>query len=106
MSGIDRQTSESFESLDLAKASDAELAEFARHHGVEVERLERCRDYLRTAAPFHGSFELLALVRSDEPDAEPALVVRLVRDADTWVELPAGFPSEHFLAILELLHDI
>jgi hypothetical protein len=91
--------------IDLATASSIELAEFAQRHGVEFERLERCRQYLRTAAPIGGEFKLLALTGESETGAVPALVLRLVRDDGAWVELPTDFPSEHLAALLEILDE-
>ena len=99
MSDADRQ------SLDLAEASDVEFAEFAQRHGIAVDRLERCREYLKSSAPFHGRFKLLALVQELPTSEEPSLVLRLVRDDDAWVELPSGFPSEHLIALLEILEE-
>ena len=93
------------DTLDLAEASAAELAQFAQRHHIEVEKLERCQQYLKRAPPSAGRFELRALERAPISGATPALVLRLQRDASTWVELPRGFPSEHLLALLELLHD-
>ena len=88
--------------LDLAKASTAELAEFAQRHGIALELLERCQKYIEAAAPFHGRFELLALIHES---AASTLVLRLVRDERTWVELPSDFPLEHLRALLELLDE-
>jgi hypothetical protein len=107
MSDTDRQrpSSENAETLDLAKASGVELAEFAHRHGVAVDRLQRCQEYLQTSAPFRGKFELLALVRESDPSVVPALVLRLVRDDGAWIELPSDFPREHLLALLDLLHE-
>jgi hypothetical protein len=90
----------------LAEASDAKLTEFGQRHGIEAKRLERCREYLRTAAPFHGKFMLLALVRDADPDTEAQIVLRLVRHDGAWVELPTDFPHEHLLALLDLLQDV
>lgn len=91
--------------LDLAEASSSELAEFAQDHGVAVERLERCQVYLQTSAPVGAKFQLRALVRELEPDAVPALVLRLVRHDGAWIELPTEFPSEHLRALLEILDE-
>ena len=93
------------DTLDLAEASAAELAQFAQRHHIEVEKLERCQRYLKSAAPSAGRFELRALERAPLSDDAPALVLRLQRDASTWVELPRGFPGEHLLTLLELLRD-
>lgn len=99
MSDTDRRV------LDLAEASRAELAEFCERHGVALERVERCQEYMRTSAPIRVKFELLALARESQPDTELTLVLRLVRDDGAWVELPTDFPSEHLTALLEILEE-
>jgi hypothetical protein len=35
----------------------------------------------------------------------PAVVLRLVRDDSDWVEVPTDFPSEHLIALLEILDE-
>jgi len=89
----------------LAEASDFELASFARRHGVALDRLQRCQEYLRASAPIRAKFKLLPLMGEPNTDAVPALVLRLVRDDGAWIELPTEFPSEHLLALLEILHE-
>lgn len=89
--------------LDLASASGAKLVEFAQRHGLAVERLERCQQYLRASAPIRAKFELLVLTAESETSAVPALVLRLVRNDSDWVEVPTDFPSEHLIALLEIL---
>jgi hypothetical protein len=91
--------------LDLAEASGAELAEFAQRHGVSVERLERCQQYLMASAPIRAKFEVLVLTAESEASAESTLVLRLVRDDGAWVEVPTDFPSEHLVALLEILEE-
>ena len=107
MSDTDRppRTLEGSDVLDLAEASAAELARFAQRHHIAVEKLERCQQYLESAAPSRASFELRALEQASASSAAPTLVLRLRRDHCTWVELPRDFPSEHLLTLLELLHD-
>lgn len=96
--------SDTDQSLDLGEASSAELAEFAQRHGVAIELLEQCQEYLRTSAPTRAKFKLLALMGEPQADV-PALVLRVVRDAGTWVEVPTDFPSEHLIALLEILGE-
>jgi hypothetical protein len=91
--------------LDLAKASGAELAEFSQRHGMAVDLLERCQQYLRTSGPIRAKFELLVLTAEPEASAVPAVVLRLVRDDSDWVEVPTDFPSEHLIALLEILDE-
>ena len=106
MSDPDPDPLESFEKLDLAEASRTELAHFAQRHDVAVEKLERCQHYLKSTGLIRGRFELHALTRVADPLAVSALVLRLHRDDSTWVELPGELPSEHILALLELLHAL
>jgi hypothetical protein len=97
--------SDTDQGLDLAEASSIELAEFAQRHGVALDQLERCKEYLRTSALTRAKFKLLPLTRGSEADAVPALVLRLVRDDGAWVELPTEFPTEHLAALLEILGE-
>jgi hypothetical protein len=97
--------SDTDQDLDLAEASGVELAEFAQRHGVALERLQRCQEYLRASAPIRAKFKLLPLTAEPETDAVPALVLRLVRDDGAWVELPTTFPSEHLVALLDRLRE-
>jgi len=96
---------EYFHVLDLAEASDVELAEFAQRHAVAVERLERCQEYLRASAPNRVKFELLSPVREPGQHTAPPLVVRVARAHSASVELPTEFPSEHLLALIEILDE-
>ena len=89
--------------LELATATDLELAKFAKRHGVTYEQLARCREYLQAAPPARAMFRLLSLPADPESSAPPTFVLRLVRHDQAWVELPAKFPTEHLLALLELL---
>jgi hypothetical protein len=45
------------------------------------------------------------LTAESEASAEPTLVLRLVRDDGAWVEVPTDFPSEHLVALLEILEE-
>ena len=97
--------SDTDQALDLAEAGSVELAEFAQRHSVALEPLQRCQTYLKASAPIRAKFKVLVLTGEPETDAVPALVLRPVRDDGAWLELPTGFPSEHLLALLEILRD-
>lgn len=96
---------ENSQALDLLEASAVELAEFAQHHAVALEQLERCQAYVRAAALKRVRFELLSVVRDPDEDAAPEVVLRMVRSAGAWIELPTDFPSGHLAALLEILEE-
>ena len=96
------------EALDLAEASCLVLAEFAWYHDEDPERLERWRKLLTNSSSERGLRrirQLLLLLQELATQGAPAVVVRLVLDADNWIEVPVGFSDEHLAALLEVLDD-
>lgn len=96
------------EALDLTEASGLDLVEFASHCGLKLERLEQWRRHLKNASsvPKHLRVKrLLLLLEELATEGDAKVVVRLVLDGGSWIEVPVGFSSEHLVALLAVLRE-
>ena len=96
------------EAIDLAETSCLQLAEFPWYHDVVPQRLERWRELLNNTSTERGLRRvkrLLLLLEELAAQGKPTVVVRLVLDDGSWIEVPVGFSDEHLGALLDVLDD-
>ena len=96
------------EALDLAEANCLVLAEFAWFHDIDPERLERWRELLNNSSSMRGLGRvrrLLLLLDELAAQGKPTVVVRLVLNDGSWIEVPVGFSHEHLSALLDVMDE-